>query len=83
MVLFTGLISGCIKVVVQGPNSDGSSVLLKLSFAQGQGYMKRGVKTGSNIITDIINKEPGHHLGNIFKTHFSEAMSNLKGKIKR
>ena len=41
------------------------------------------LKTGSNIITDILNKEPEQPVGNIFKTRFSEAKGNLEDKIKK
>jgi len=44
---------------------------------------KEALKTGSNIITDILNKEPEQPLGNIFKTRISQAKGNLEGKIKK
>jgi len=41
------------------------------------------LKTGSNRITDILNKEPEQPVGDIFKTRFSEAKGNLKQTIKK
>jgi hypothetical protein len=43
----------------------------------------RGLKPGSNIITDIFNKQPEQPLGDIFKNRFSEADDILEEKIKR
>jgi len=34
---------------------------------RGKGRRKRGFKTGSNIITDMLNKEPEQAVGNMFK----------------
>ena len=39
-------------------------------------------KTGSNIINDILNKEPEQPVGVIFKNHFSQGMGKKEGKIK-
>ena len=39
------------------------------------------LKTGPNVITDILNKEPEQPVGDIFKTRFSEAKDNLEEKI--
>ena len=36
----------------------------------------------SNIITNILNKEPEQPVGNIFKNRFEEAKDNLQEKIK-
>ena len=33
---------------------------------------KEALKTGSNIISDILNKEPEQPMGNIFKNRFHE-----------
>ena len=44
---------------------------------------KEALKTGSNIITDILNKEPEQPVGAIFKNRFSEAKGNLQEKIKK
>jgi len=42
---------------------------------------KEGLKTVSNIITDILNKEPEHPVCAIFKNLFIEAKGNLREKI--
>ena len=39
-------------------------------------------KTGSNVINDILNKEPEQPVDVIFKNHFSEGKGNQEGKIK-
>jgi len=44
---------------------------------------KEALKTGSNTITDILNKEPEQPVGAIFKKLFSEAKDNLQEKIKK
>ena len=41
------------------------------------------MKTGSNIITDILSKEPEQPVGAILKNRFSEAKGNLQEKIKK
>ena len=43
---------------------------------------KEALKTGSNNINNILNKEPEQPVGNIFNTRFSQAKGNLEGKIK-
>ena len=42
---------------------------------------KEALKTGSNIITDILNKEPEQTVGNIFKNRLKKQKGTLK-KIK-
>jgi hypothetical protein len=44
---------------------------------------KEALKTGSNIIADMLNKEPEQPVGNIFKNRFIEAIGNLEQKIKK
>jgi hypothetical protein len=44
---------------------------------------KEALKTGSNIITDILNKQPEQSVGDIFKNRFSEAKDSLEEKIKK
>ena len=44
---------------------------------------KETLKTGSNIITAILNKEPKQPVGAIFKNRFSEAKGNLQEKIRK
>jgi len=48
-----------------------------------KGCRKRGLKTGSNIITDILNKEPKQPVGSILKNRFIQAKGNLEEKIKK
>jgi hypothetical protein len=43
---------------------------------------KEALKTGSNIIKDVLNIEPEQPVGNIFKNRFQEAKDNLQEKIK-
>ena len=54
-----------------------------LLYSGAKAVGKEALKTGSNIITDILNKEPEQPVGNIFKTRFSEAKGNLEDKIKK
>jgi len=49
---------------------------------QGKGGSKRGVGTGSNIITDILNRESEMPVGAIFKNRCSETEGNFQEKIK-
>ena len=44
---------------------------------------KEALKTGSNIITDMLNKEPEQPVRNIFKDRFIEAKDNLEKKLKK
>jgi hypothetical protein len=46
---------------------------------------KEALKAGSNIITDMLNKDPEQPVSNIFKNRFSEAniTSNKKLKTRR
>jgi hypothetical protein len=44
---------------------------------------KDAFKTGSNIITDILSKEPEEPVSNIFKNRFGEAKDNLEQKTKK
>jgi len=48
-----------------------------LLYSGAKAVRKEALKTVSNIITDILNKEP-QHVGNIFKTHFSEVIYTNK-----
>jgi len=52
-----------------------------LLYSGAKAVGKEALKTDSNIITDILNKEPEQPVGDIFKTRFSEAKVNLEGKI--
>jgi hypothetical protein len=53
-----------------------------LLYSGAKAVGKEALKTGSNIITDILNKEPEQPVGNIFKNRFEEAKGNLQEKIK-
>ena len=53
-----------------------------LLYSGAKAVGKETLKTGSNIITDILNKEPEQPVGNIFKNRFEEAKGNLQEKIK-
>jgi len=44
---------------------------------------KEALKTVSNKITDILNKETEQPVGAIFKNRFSEAKDNLQEKLKK
>ena len=54
--------------------------LLLYSGAKAVG--KHALKIGSNVITDMLNKEPKQPLGDIFKNRFIEAKDNLEQKIR-
>jgi hypothetical protein len=65
-----------------GPSSGDSFALLNRCI-QGQRRSEKLLKTGSNIITDMLNKEPKQPVGDIFKNRFIEAKDNLEQKIKK
>jgi len=44
---------------------------------------KEALKTFSNIVTDILNKETEEPVGANFKNRFSEANGNLQDKIEK
>jgi hypothetical protein len=44
---------------------------------------KEALNTGSNVLTDILEKRPERPMGNIFKTRFGKAKNNLEQKIKK
>jgi hypothetical protein len=44
---------------------------------------KEALKTGSNILTDLLNKVPDQQVGQILKSRFDEAKDNLEHKIKK
>ena len=54
-----------------------------LLYSGAKAVGKEALKTGSNIITDIPNKEPEEPVGAIFKNRFSEAKGNLQEEIKK
>jgi len=54
-----------------------------LLYSGAKAVGKEALKTGSNIITAILNKEPKQPVGAIFKNRFSEAKGNLQEKIRK
>ena len=54
-----------------------------LLYSVAKAVGKDVLKTGSNIIKGMLNKEPEQAVANIFKTRFSEAKGNLEDKIKK
>lgn len=54
-----------------------------LLYSGAKAVGKEALKTGSNIITDMLNKEPEQPVGSIFKNRFIEAKGNLEQKIKK
>jgi hypothetical protein len=53
-----------------------------LLYSGAKAVGKETFKTDSNIINDIIYKEPEQAVGNIFKIRFSQAKGKLEEKIK-
>ena len=49
-----------------------------LLYSDAKAVGKEALKTGSNIITDILNKDPEQPVGNIFRNRFKETKGNLK-----
>jgi len=54
-----------------------------LLYSGAKAVGKEALKTGSNIMTDILNKKPEDTVGEIFKTRFGEAKDSLEHKIKK
>jgi len=54
-----------------------------LLYSGAKAVGKEALKTGSNIITDMLNKEPKQPARDIFKNRFIEAKDNLEEKIKK
>ena len=44
---------------------------------------KEALKTGSHIVTGILNKEPEQPVGDILKNRFGKGKNNLQEKLKR
>ena len=57
-------------------------MLNPLLYSGAKAVGKEALKTGSNIITDILNKEPEQPVGNFFKNRFEEGKDNIQEKIK-
>jgi hypothetical protein len=53
-----------------------------LLYSGAKAVGKQALKTGSNILTDLLNKGPHQPVGNILKSKFGEAKTNLEHKIK-
>jgi hypothetical protein len=53
-----------------------------LLYSGAKAVVKEALSTGSNILTDIINKDPEQPVNTIFKKRFGEAKGNLQQKIK-
>ena len=54
-----------------------------LLYSGAKSVGKESLKTGSNILTDILNKQPEEPVGDTFKTRFGEAKDNLEQKINK
>ena len=57
--------------------------LKRLLYSGAKVVGKEALKTRSNIITDILNKEPEQPVGNIFKNRFVEAKTIFRKKLKK
>ena len=57
--------------------------VIPLLYSGSKAVGKDALKTCSNIITNILNKEPVLLVGNIFNNRFSHAKGNLEEKLKR
>ena len=53
-----------------------------LLYSGAKAVGKEALKTGSNIITDMVNKEPKQPVSDILKNRFIEANENLEKKLK-
>jgi hypothetical protein len=83
LVLFTGLVLG----------SEGNGIgsffrglfrfVKPLLYSRRKAVGKEVLKTGSNIITNELNKEPEQPVRSMFKNRFIEAKDNLEQKIKK
>jgi hypothetical protein len=75
------LYSGCLGETVKDPSFRGLFRFIKsLLYSRAKAVGKQALKTGSNILTDILEKQPERPMGNIFKTRFGEAKDNLQQK---
>jgi hypothetical protein len=53
-----------------------------LLYSGAKAVGKEALKTCSNILTDMLDKEPNQPMKTIFKSRFGEAKDNLEQKIK-
>src|SRR5215472_12861192 len=54
-----------------------------LLYSGAKAVGKEALRTGSNILTGILEKQPEQPMGTIFKTRFGEAKGKLEQKIKK
>jgi hypothetical protein len=54
-----------------------------LLYSGAKAFGKEALKTGSNILTDILHKQPEQPMGDIFNTRFGDAKDKLEQKIKK
>lgn len=54
-----------------------------LLYSGAKAVGREALKTGSNIFTDLLNKQQGQQVGDILKSRFGEAKDNLEDKIKK
>jgi hypothetical protein len=54
-----------------------------LLYSGAKAVGKEALKIGSNILTDLLDKQPERPMANIFKTRFGEAKNNLEQQIKK
>ena len=52
--------------------------LKSLLYSGAKAVGKEALKTGSNIITDILNEDPEQLMSSIFKNRFNEGKNNLE-----
>ena len=68
--------------MVQGHFRGLSRFVKPLLYSGAQAVGNEALQTASNIIKDILNKEPEQSVGNIFKNRFEDAKDNLQEKFK-
>jgi precorrin isomerase len=56
---------------------------VKLLYLGAKAVGTEALSTGSNILTDMLNKDPEQPVSTIIKKRFSEAKGNLQQKIKK
>jgi hypothetical protein len=57
---------------------------VKLLLYSGENALgKEDLKTSANILTDLLNKEPDHQVGQTLESRLDEAKDNLEHKIKK
>jgi hypothetical protein len=63
-------------------HSSGVFRIVKPLYSGAKAGGREALSAGSNILTDILNKDPEQSVGTIFKKRFGEAKGNLQQKIK-